>query len=307
MNHVGRIIFMEVLRGYAILMIILVHSHQMFSLPCISSAILDFGMMGCQIFFLISGFFSLRDYGNKRDVLTYYKRKLIRIAPGYWLTIIIGAIVVALSILLFGVNKIGIHLSIDSIIPNFFLINGVVPGYANNNVVRGGWFIGTLIVLYILSPFISQLYKRINNCYLFLPFVAFIISSFFLLEVGYLCEDLVCYRNSFMYFSFINQMPVFILGMSLRVEYEKSCREKIGKNGIAYLLLGLFLLAISIFIFYLGFSSFEQYIYIFTCFIFSLSIYYISRYCLFLDKKYDSIFYRKIRKLGEAVRKHNVS
>ena len=152
----GRILYFELLRGLTILMIIIVHSYQMYTLPSYARVVQRFGMMGCQIFFFISGFFSLRLFSNKSDIWNIYKKKLLRIVPAYWLAIFLGAIVVVLCTIVEGVNNTGIVLSSKTVIPNILLVNGIIPGDTNNNVVRGGWFVGTLIILYYLTPIISE-------------------------------------------------------------------------------------------------------------------------------------------------------
>ena len=63
---------------------------------------------------------------------------------------------VVLCTIVEGVNNTGIVLSSKTVIPNILLVNGIIPGDTNNNVVRGGWFVGTLIILYYLTPIISE-------------------------------------------------------------------------------------------------------------------------------------------------------
>ena len=53
-----RIEYFAVLRGIAILMIILTHIHQVFDLPAFVRVVPRLGQLGCQIFFVISGFFA---------------------------------------------------------------------------------------------------------------------------------------------------------------------------------------------------------------------------------------------------------
>ena len=54
----GKIEYFSILRGVAIVAITLTHIHQIFDLPMCMRLIPRFGQMGCQMFFLISGFFA---------------------------------------------------------------------------------------------------------------------------------------------------------------------------------------------------------------------------------------------------------
>ena len=289
----GRILYFELLRGLAILMIILVHSYQMFTLPSYARIVQRFGMMGCQIFFFISGFFSLRLFTNNSDIWKFYKKKILRIVPAYWLTIVLGAIVVFLCTIVEGENNTGIVLSSKTVVPNILLINGIIPGDANNNVVRGGWFIGTLIILYLLTPFFSRVYYKFKNAHRFVPFICFFICSLVLVIVGLIDKQYICYRNSFMYFSFINQLPIFLLGMSLRKEFDE------GLTNNNFHIIGWGGLFLSVVIFYLGFVFLKEYIYIVTPFVFTLSIYWLTKHYLTREFQYESKLCRIFRNVGE--------
>ena len=90
-----KIEYFAILRGVAIIAIIFTHIHQIFDLPAYVRISPRFGQMGCQVFFLISGFFAYNpSYIYRERVMLnpakeYYKKRLKRIAPGYWLTVII--------------------------------------------------------------------------------------------------------------------------------------------------------------------------------------------------------------------------
>ncbi len=200
---------------------------------------------------------------------------------------------VVLCTIVEGVNNTGIVLSSKTVIPNILLVNGIIPGDANNNVVRGGWFVGTLIILYYLTPIISRVYYKFNNAHKYVPFICFLICSLILVLVGLIDKQYICYRNSFMYFSFINQLSSFLLGMSLRKEFDEGLPYNnshiIGWGGIS----------LSVVIFYLGFVFLKEYIYIVTPFIFSLSIYWLTKHYLTRDLSYESKLCRIFRKVGE--------
>ena len=254
-----RIEYFAILRGIAILMIILTHIHQVFDLPASVIAVPRLGQLGCQIFFVISGFFAFnplyiyRERGtifDKNAVFTYYKKRLKRIAPGYWLTIALGVLAVFLSFVICGGNLTGISTKIQDILVNIFLVNGFVPTTANNHVVRGGWFVGTLIIFYLLTPLLSYTYQKISQKGKFiLPLVVFLLSSITLTALSLIDHRLTCRNNSFFYFSFVNQISCFLLGFTLRDLYEAKQLDEIKKP----LLKGLLMCALSIVLFFGGY------------------------------------------------------
>lgn len=271
----NRIVFFDQLRGIAILLIIFTHVHQTFNLPIILEYPPRIGQMGCQIFFFISGFFCYRQFANKSDVFRFYKARIKRILPGYWITIVLGVILVSLSEYYFGQNLLGINTEFKNVVPNIFLFNGLIPGFANNCVVRGGWFVGTLAILYLIVPLLSRFLSY--RCHpLALSFLVFATALFVILLISYLYPCWECKRNSFVYFSFINQLPTFFLGMALKQMYIKQIlyKEKLE------IVLGICLLIFSSVLFYIGFSYNVSIVYCSVPFFFSLSVFLFSSYCL---------------------------
>lgn len=69
----NRFPLVDIFKGIAIIMVILVHSAQTFELPKGINYILNFGQMGCQIFFLLSSFTMIYNFrGGGKNIL--YKK-----------------------------------------------------------------------------------------------------------------------------------------------------------------------------------------------------------------------------------------
>ena len=231
------------LKGIAIIMVVLVHSAQPFKVHG-----LEFMQMGCQIFFVLSGFTLALSYDKHyTNYKSFLQHRYIRLLPGYAMTICLGGIVSGISILLFNKNISGIDINLVDIIINLIMIHGLFPTNANNHVVRGGWFVGTIVLLYIIFPLLIKLFKNENrdklitnfSFVLLFIFINIVIALIIKVTLGYTIEN-----NSYEYFSIVNQLPCFILGIVLynlkdRINYNKKI-----------LLLILFLLGISIVIFY---------------------------------------------------------
>ena len=122
---------------------------------------------------------------------------------------------------------------------NLFFLNGLVPGNANNRVVLGGWFVGTLVIFYLLFPLMYRLYFRLSrNRYIFFPLLIVLLSFTFMYIMAEFDERLYCSNNSFVYFSFVNQLPVFALGFTLfdLVEQKIAVKYSLMKGIILFLI-----------------------------------------------------------------------
>src|ERR1700733_5588258 len=88
-DPVRRLSYIDALRGYAILMVIAVHTSQAFSdLPKSFSTILSQGARGVQLFFVTSALtLSMSWVSRKESAGAFYLRRFFRIAPMFWLAI----------------------------------------------------------------------------------------------------------------------------------------------------------------------------------------------------------------------------
>lgn len=130
--------------------------------------------------------------------------------------VIINGILTFLSLWVLGANHFWTSETFLDYIVNLLFLHGLIPA-ANNNVVLGGWFIGTLVVFYAIFPTLFKLCKRVSvkiRWYL-VPLVCVMLSVLTSSVIGYVDDGFTMRNNSFMYFSFINQLPVFILGFVL--------------------------------------------------------------------------------------------
>ena len=254
-------------KGIAIMMVILTHSHQMFSLPLSIRLIPMFGQMGCQVFFVLSCFGLCLSYErNSPNYFDFIKRRLRSISTGYWLAIVISVSLALISVNLFGDNIFHTCTSKIKVFENVLLLHGLDPSLdGNNRVVRGGWFVGTIVFLYALFPLLYACYSKIAKKVV-LPVLVFCSCFALLLTLYFFDDSLYVRRGSFLYFSFVNQLPSFAVGFLLYDWY---------KNGMTIskrkCFVGVFLLLISFFVFH----SPSPVSYIVLPFIFSLSFYYI--------------------------------
>jgi len=236
-------------KGVAIILVILVHSHQKFALSYDAALIPRFGQMGCQIFFLLSAFGLCYSFSkNKTSFIKFMKKRLSKIYLGFYFAIFAHLI---MRIIEGGFNAKSIN--IFGILINALFLNGLIPNAEINNlIVRGGWFVGTIVILYALFPLLFKLYNKINKSVriILFPVITFMVGYLIISILEKVDPFYVCSNNSFMYFSFINQLAPFVLGIVLYDIFENFGTEKIK----ASLLFSVLFLIITVWLFYKRYS-----------------------------------------------------
>ena len=106
-----------------------------------------------------------------------------------------------------------------SIALNVLLLHGLFP-FCLNNVVPGGWYVGTLFLLYLICPAF-----RLKNrkSYFFAAVIVSAVATIaaFVLHALHIPTD----NGSYFYFSFLNQLPAFLVGMGIGCEERKRERS----------------------------------------------------------------------------------
>lgn len=221
-----KISFINWLKGVAILGVILVHSPQkIIGLHQYVLELVHFGAFGCQLFFLISGYLMVSSWskllrsGISNPYWVFIKRRFLSIAPIYFLFIIFYQLFFR-GMALLGIQPIfPITHTPYSIALNFLLLQGVdIVNF--NNVVPGGWFIGTIWIFYLIFPLLYKLYKQIEihggNVIIIFPTiiwgVSFLAQYIIRSQVG---DWSLSRPGTYLYYSLLNQLPCMAIGMTL--------------------------------------------------------------------------------------------
>jgi len=211
----------DTLRGFAVLQVMLVHTAQ--SVLGLSPAIwsvLNYGKTSIQLFFLVSAFtisLSLDRRGDENArTLKFFVRRFFRIAPLYYVALL-WYFLFRSALYSFSVGHLQTAhgYTLTNILANVFFVNGFYPP-ANNNIVPGGWSIGTEMAFYVCFPLLFLLYQKLSEK----GTLRFVLLSAATLIIYYLFENLMLrtvgsriHDKLFLYYNVLNQMPVFILGM----------------------------------------------------------------------------------------------
>ena len=169
---------LDLLRGIAILLVVLVHCQEESTgvVPGLTWFAREFGGLGVQLFFIVSGYTMMLTFGDKVDFAaarSFYLRRFFRIAPLFWVAMVFCLLVTGGR----GITKFapgGVSVS-DVVLTFLFLHSTSVTAY--NSVVPGGWSIAVEMQFYLLFPLLIYLFRRpggANLCYAVIALVSLI-------------------------------------------------------------------------------------------------------------------------------------
>lgn len=220
-NKKQRLTWVDALRGWAILGVILVHTGQCglgeLGLPGFFSTIVHEGARGVQLFYLMSGFTMFYTYKNHILHETYYVgnffiRRFFRIAPLYYIAI-------AYYLWQDGWGPrywLGdaSQISVWNIVSNILFMHGLYP-YWINSLVPGGWSITVEMTFYLFVPFLI-LYINSKSKAMLLSISSLIIfqAVSLILRKYPLILDYQLWQNYLLLY-LPNQVPIFSLGIIL--------------------------------------------------------------------------------------------
>ncbi|GAB0157529.1 acyltransferase [Chryseobacterium sp. Alg-005] len=201
------------LRGIAILMVILVHTTQLFNFnPILINHIFAYGKMGVQLFFIASAYtLCLSSHfreNEKKHITKFYIRRYFRIFPIYYLGILIYYL---LNAYISGNTE---NYTFKNIVSNILFIHGLVPS-ANNNIVPGGWSIGTEMLFYAVFPFLFSFLSS-GRSFLKGGFIILISQA-----ILFYFQRKSNFNYEFFYFNILNQISVFLIGILFFLNKEK--------------------------------------------------------------------------------------
>jgi peptidoglycan/LPS O-acetylase OafA/YrhL len=220
---VEKLAYIDVLRGIAILMVILIHT----SLPVsglseLGIYITRYGQMGVQLFFVASAYTLCYSFVSRltdeHRLRSFFIRRLFRIAPLYYLAMVLYWLLEPILHILSLIDLPASEYNFQSIVSNIFFIHGFIIS-ANNNVVPGGWSIGTEMAFYALFPMLFGLFSWAYKQWGIISLYTLVGLSIFLNVIiqlsieHFLSIEMV--NNGFLYFNLVNQLPVFLLGMTI--------------------------------------------------------------------------------------------
>lgn len=137
---------LDILRIVAAFMVLTVHVGYQF--PWISDYTW-YGYYGTSLFFVLSGYLTMTSVERCNSVLEFYRKRVFRIIPLYWVVLIVTLI---LNPNLFSIKYLRY----------FFFLNMFIPsddfGLWNN--LNGLWTMSAFMFFYLIAPLIYKLIKK---------------------------------------------------------------------------------------------------------------------------------------------------
>jgi len=212
-----RFAYIDALRGYAILLVIAVHSSQYFSdLPGPIKAMADQGARGVQLFFVASALTLCMSWKTRNDgLLPFYVRRLFRIAPMFWLAIVLFVALQGVGPRYYAPDGIGTrHIAMAAL-----FLHGLMPDTITS-VVPGSWSIADEMMFYSVFPLLFLVFSRVRLVYTLILTIA---ATFVCMRINRAANMYVVglpeadrgLWATFVYLWFPQQFPCFLFGMLL--------------------------------------------------------------------------------------------
>lgn len=157
-----RLFYLDFVRAIAAISIILIHFNAIYlyaGAEYLNNVVLTtsafnvyLGNWGVSLFFIISGCSLMYVYGDKFDCKTFYKKRFFSIYPMFWIAYILG------FVFLFLVHH-GMFMAAPkwTILLTILGFDGYFAGDIPTFYILGEWFLGCIILLYILFPLLRYL------------------------------------------------------------------------------------------------------------------------------------------------------
>lgn len=202
-----RVRSLDFLRGLAIFLVVLVHTSQHFFFDENITKVLSLGRFGVQLFFLVSGYtmyyiWELRS-GERCHIFNFYIRRFFRIAPLFWLAIILHFLI-----------EPNLRHNLFQIAWVTSIFHWISPTSAGA-IVPGGWSISIEMTFYLIFPLLACL-KMNGRTHLVIAMLTWVFYTFILrselMKILHILEFPNYAIGDFVYMNFLNQLPVFLLG-----------------------------------------------------------------------------------------------
>ena len=197
---------LDMLRGVAILMVVMVHTAQQIpGLDGATALLAAYGQMGVQLFFVVSAYTLCLSHERRAadPAAHFYIRRFFRIAPLYYLGVV----------LYFGLRAATGQdeaYTAANVAANLTFTHGFVKA-ATNSIVPGGWSIAVEMSFYLLFPLAFAVVQWSARKSLWLA--AVLVSVVLLANIAAQAWIGLIARNNAYYYSIVNQLPVFAVGM----------------------------------------------------------------------------------------------
>jgi exopolysaccharide production protein ExoZ len=171
----GRNQSLDLLRGLAISLVVLAHcgSATTSVVPGLAAFAADYGQMGVQLFFIVSGYTMMLTFGDRDSLAaarSFYIRRVFRIVPLFWIAIPVYLLITkGEGFTMWAPDGVSAR---DVALTVLCLHWSSVTAF--NSVVPGGWSIAVEMQFYLLFPLIIRLFRTRNGAVLCYALIAMV-------------------------------------------------------------------------------------------------------------------------------------
>ena len=203
--------YIDVLKGLAMLGVILVHFSVFWNSPNkLLNMVAAIGARCPQLFFLISAYLTWKSLDknveDENTVTVFWKKRFSRLAPLFY-----AAILIAVLIPTFRVTEI----SVGNYISHFLFVNGIVPEWIDS-ILGVEWYIADLALFYLLAPLLYKVIKNLKTSVI-ATLISTVIASLSLIICNQVFATQIAtdsvYEMFFHTFFIVHQLPIMLLGV----------------------------------------------------------------------------------------------
>lgn len=196
-DGLARFAYVDAVRGWAILAVILVHvSTRWPGFDGYERWLLESGARGVQLFFTASAFTLMHAWHSRQDgARNFYLRRLFRIAPIFWLAMVFYSIFMPSG-----------STPLQTVAAALF-VNGAHPSLIFAGPVPGGWSIATEMAFYLVFPLFAAFVTTWRRALILL-----VVTSAFGIAIYPWTSE--AWGEGYAIDWLINQLPAFAAGMA---------------------------------------------------------------------------------------------
>lgn len=160
MGKKKRLFYLEFIRAISMIMVVTYHFYVHFEQNSIRSPMCfsddRIGRIGVTMFFMISGASLMYNYGDKINFKEYAKKRFLGVYPMFWIAYLLVFIYTFLE-----AKQLIWNLPLYKLIITAFAMDGYLNVYTETFYLIGEWFLGCIILIYILFPLLKM---AVNKC-----------------------------------------------------------------------------------------------------------------------------------------------
>lgn len=158
MEKKQRLFYLDLIRAISSIIIVTYHFAVHFATESVPLKFFDsgkWGLLGVALFFMVSGASLIYNYSDNFNLKEYYKKRFLGIYPIFWLCYSL------IFLFTFWIKK-GFFTNepIYKLILSFLGMDGYLSNYTGTFYLIGDWFLGCIILIYLIFPLLLYLIKK---------------------------------------------------------------------------------------------------------------------------------------------------